>query len=80
MVSSEVIKLTNELSSDYLCMLVGIDNNHNQVFSFIISKEYLRISCCQVFEIVHVVFIHSYVLGGEHYCMFICDWPHTYIL
>ena len=40
---------------------------------------YLRILCCQVFN-VHVVFIRSYVLGGEHYCMFICDWPHMYIL
>ena len=37
-----------------------------------------RNSCCQVFVIVHVVFIQSYGLGGEHYCMFICDRPHTY--
>ena len=37
-----------------------------------------RILCCQVFVIVHVVFIQSYGLGGEHHCMFICDRPHTY--
>ena len=35
-------------------------------------------SCCQVFVIVHVVFIQSYGLGGKHYCMLICDRPHTY--
>ena len=37
-----------------------------------------RILCCQIFVIVHVVFIQSYGLGGEHYCMSICDRPHTY--
>ena len=27
-----------------------------------------------------VAFVRSYGLGGEHYCMVICDCPHTYIL
>ena len=40
----------------------------------IISRNF----CCQVFVIVHVVFIQSYGLGDEHYCMFICDRPHSY--
>ena len=45
---------------------------------FVQGLLYLGILCCQVFVIVHVVFIQSYGLGGEHYCMSICDRPHTY--
>ena len=33
----------------------------------------LKIVCCQVFTIVHVVFIRSYGFGGEHYCIFMCE-------
>ena len=47
---------------------------------FVQGLLYLRNLCCQVFAMVQVVFIQSYGLGGEHYCMFICDWPHRYIL
>ena len=38
---------------------------------FVQGLLYLGILCCQVFVIVHG-------LGGEHYCMSICDRPHTY--
>ena len=34
---------------------------------FVQGLLYLGILCCQVFGIVHVVFIQSYGLGGEHY-------------
>ena len=40
---------------------------------------YLGILCCLLIAIVHVVFIQSSGLGGEHYCMFTCDRPHTYM-
>ena len=45
---------------------------------FVQGLLYLGIVCCQVFVIVHVVFIQSYGLGGKHYCIFIFDRPHTY--
>ena len=40
---------------------------------FVQGLLYLEILCCPGFAIVHVVFIRSYGLGGEHYSMFICD-------
>ena len=48
------------------------------VHVFVQGLLYLGILCCQVFVIVHVVFIQSYGFGGEHYCMSICDRPHTH--
>ena len=50
------------------------------VHGFVQGLLYLGIVCCQVCTIVHVVCIRSYELGDVHYCMFICDRPHTYIL
>ena len=47
---------------------------------FVQGLLHLGILCCQVFTIVQVVFIQSYMLGCEHYSMFIRDWPHSYIL
>ena len=43
----------------------------------IISRNCMLASICNS---SCLVFIQSYGLGGEHYCMFICDRPHTYIL
>ena len=40
---------------------------------FVQGLLYLEILCCPGFALVHVVFIRSYGLGGEHYSMFICD-------
>ena len=65
-------------------MFVNLNINHLvNCFKFLYTVFvqgllYLGILCCQVFVKIHVVFIQSYGLGGEHYCMAICDRPHTY--
>ena len=67
------------------CLSTLTSNHSVNCFEFLYTNFvqgllYLGILCCEVFAIVHIVFIQSYGLGGEHFCMFICDWPHTYIL
>ena len=65
-------------------MFVNLNINHlvnsfKFVYTvFVQGLLHLGILCCHVFVIVHVILIQSFGLGGEHYCMFICDRPHTY--